>query len=241
MKKPPASPDEPLALPPLYEFKDPRLGQLAFTHRSSGEHNNERLEWLGDAIVDMEISYLLYTGYSHLDEGGLSQLRARLVDKPTLAAIARRLNFGRYARLGKNYMRDGRNNSRLLANLMEAYIAAVYLDGGDARALLKTLIQADLDALLAQIQREGVESLRNPKTRLQELVQKHRLPGARYTIINREGKIEAPVFTVECTAGKVVGYGSGDTRAAAEEKAAADCFKQLRKRQAAGRHPAPDD
>lgn len=217
-----------MKLPPHYRFRDTALAQLAFTHKSYGAPNNERLEWLGDAVVEFEVSRLLYQAFPGTSEGGLSQLRANLVSRPALAALARRLGLGDCALLGGTHMRGGRNNDNLLANLAEAYIAAVYLDGGDVAALLQSLLEDDIAALAAKMEKGGIRALENPKSQLQEWLQRNKQPPPAYALLEQQGKSDKPVFIAECrTAAGAVQQGRGRTRAAAEAAAAAACLRQL--------------
>lgn len=216
-----------MKLPPLHNFRDAALAQLAMTHRSFGTPHNERLEWLGDAIMQCEVSRLLYQHFPLLSEGGLSAVRVRLVSGQALAALARRLGLGDCARLGAAEMQRGRDNDKLLAGLTESYIAAVHLDGGDVCALLTELLQEDICILAKQVQQNGIRALADGKTRLQELLQQRGEPLPKYQLVRQTGKNNAPVFTVECHAGAVRALGGGGSRAAAEQAAAAACLDLL--------------
>lgn len=210
--------------PPPHRFQDLALARTALTHRGLGTPNNERLEWLGDAILQQETSLLLYARFPAASEGDLSQLRTHLVNRDALARLARRLNLGGQARLGKAGMRGGRNNDKLLANLMEAHLAAIHLDGGDVRAFIAALLADDIAALDTQIAAEGIQTLTNPKTRLQEYLQKRQFPAPTYTLVTRQGRADNPVFTIECSA--ATGHRArarGATRSAAEQNAARKC------------------
>ena len=216
-----------MTAPPLHDFRDAGLFRLAMTHRSFGTPHNERLEWLGDAVMQFEVSRLLYQHFPALNEGGLSAIRTRLVSGQALAVLARRLALGECARLGAANMRQGRDNDRLLAGLAEAYIAAVYLDGGDVHTLLDGLLREDIHALEKQVQQEGIRALADAKTRLQELLQQQGKPLPQYQLVQQRGKKNAPVFTVACHAGALQATGSGYSRTAAEQQAAAACLAQL--------------
>ena len=211
-----------------YQFKNPQLAETALTHRSFGTPHNQRLEWLGDAILQFEVSLLLYQQFPQLSEGGLSQLRTGLVNRDALAAIARRLMLAEHIRLGAAEMHAGRDNTKLLADMMEAYIAAIYLDGGDIRALLTTLLQEDIAILAEQIKQGGIASLSSYKTQLQELLQKYKLPPPRYTLLQQQGKDNAPTFTICCsTENEIRAEGCGKSRMAAEQEAARKCLRLL--------------
>ena len=157
-----------MKLPPHHTFADPALGERALTHPSFSAQHNERLEWLGDAILEFEVSRLLYLRFPEMTEGDLSQIRAKLVTNATLAQVSRRLNLGDYARIGGADMQGGRENDNLLADLTEAYLAAIYLDGGDAQAHIGYWFGEEVEALVAQVKKHGIRSLRSPKTQLQE-------------------------------------------------------------------------
>lgn len=217
-----------MKLPPHYTFADAALAEQALTHRSFAATHNERLEWLGDAVLQFEVSRLLYRRFPAIAEGGLSQLRARLVSSDMLAQMARRLALSDYARLGRAGMHSGRDNEKLLANLMEAYLAAIYLDGGDVAAFIQTWFAAELDTLAAQMKRRGVSSLQNVKTQLQEFLQQQKQPPPAYTLLHRQGKPDKPIFLVECRVnGEIAAQGRGSSRARAEQAAAAECLAQL--------------
>ena len=211
-----------------YRSRDPGLRERALSHRSVGARNNERLEFLGDGIVNMLVAELLYERFPHAAEGELTRWRARLVSEPALAAIARELELGEQLLLGPGELKSGgfRRDS-ILADAFEALIAAVYLDGGweacryTVRALFEHRLQ---DAAHAQD--------KDPKTRLQELLQAQGLALPAYELANTSGADHAKVFDVRCTiaALDVRSEGRGGSRRAAEQAAAEAAFEQVQSR-----------
>ncbi|MFW6340397.1 MAG: ribonuclease III [Wenzhouxiangella sp.] len=178
-----------------YRFRDPSLLTRALTHRSFGPGHYERLEFLGDSLLNMVVAELLFHDRPHASEGDLSRLRSRLVRDVTLAEVARELELGRYLRLGQGEMRSGGFlRESILADVVEALIGAVYLDGGfePARQVVTALIGERLGRLPDAVQ------LKDPKTRLQELLQArgHELPV--YTVLAETGADHAKRFLVEC-------------------------------------------
>jgi ribonuclease-3 len=178
-----------------YQFADAQLLETALTHRSVGSHNNERLEFLGDAILSFVISAELYRRFDDVNEGTLSRLRASLVKGDTLALIARDLDLGDYLNLGSGELKSGgyRRDS-ILADAVEAILGAVYLDGGidRARQLILELYDERFDAV------QPAADLKDPKTRLQEFLQGRRLPLPTYTVTSMEGEAHDQTFTVTC-------------------------------------------
>ena len=202
--------------------------QMALTHRSFGTPNNERLEWLGDALLACEVSLLVYERFPQIVEGGLSVIRTQLVNNAALAKLARRIGLEKHMRFGKADMHGGRNNERALAGVMEAYLAAIYLDGGDIRSLLADWLDSDLNAIGEHIRRHGVRALRPAKSLLQEFLQRYGKPLPIYRLIKTDTVNRQSVFSVECRATSDCAHqASAATLAAAEEEAASLCLKQL--------------
>ena len=228
-----------------YRFGDPGLLEQALTHRSCGSHHYERLEFLGDSLLNLVVSELLYRGRRHAPEGDLSRLRSRLVRDVTLAEIARELNLGDYLRLGQGEMRSGGFlRESILADAVEAVIGAVYLDGGfeAARRVVSDLVGERLHRL------PDAEQLKDPKTRLQELLQGRGQELPEYSVLSESGADHAKRFLVQCALGDIlppVQAEAGSRRKA--EQAAARIAHQalLEKLQAGGailaRSPAVDD
>lgn len=211
-----------------YTFRDESLLEMALTHPSyGGDHHvpdNQRLEFLGDAVLELAMSRLLYDANPDMPEGGLSRLRASLVREETLAIAAEKYRIGQEIRLSVGEERSGgRTKPSLLADAMEAVFASVYLDGGVQAAF--DLVERTIDVRAA----EGRDyDFRDAKTRLQELLQKDgRVP--EYELLSTEGPPHAPVFTSCVRVGsEVLGTGSGHTKRQAQQEAAARAIETLR-------------
>jgi len=179
-----------------YTFQNPSLLEAALTHRSAGRYNNERLEFLGDAILGFIIAEDLYERFPQAEEGVLTRLRASLVKRETLAAISRELDLGGLLRLGPGERKSGgwRRDS-ILANTLEAVIGAIFLDSdiGACRTFILTLFRSRLE----EVKPDTVG--KDPKTALQEVLQEHRLPLPAYEIIAEQGEPHKRVFTVRCS------------------------------------------
>ncbi len=215
-----------------YAFRDPQLATLALTHRSAGRPNNERLEFLGDALLNMVVAELLFELHPRADEGELSRLRAQLVNGQALADVARELEIGGGLRLGPGELKSGgfRRDS-ILADSLEALLAAVYLDGGfeACRDVVRGLFVPRAAALPARPEKD-------PKTRLQELLQARGQPLPRYELSATHGEEHARVFAVTCvldTPLQISIEGSGSSRRAAEQDAAQKALAALAARDAA--------
>lgn len=202
-----------------YEFRDAGLLDQALTHRSAASAHNERLEFLGDAVLGLAVTEALYRQYPGATEGTLSRQRARLVRQECLEEVAREIGLGALLVLGSGELRTGgHHRGSILANALEAVIGAVYLDGGmsASTAVTDRLLAARLRALPAD------EDLRDPKTRLQELLQARGEPLPGYQVTSVEGPPHQQVFEVSCrveSAGLTVS-GTGPSRRAAEQAAA---------------------
>lgn len=203
-----------------YRFTDPTLLEQALTHRSAGSHHNERLELLGDALLDLVIAEALYLAFPHAREGELSRLRAALVRQDSLAGIARGLELGRFLDLGEGELRSGgESRDSILADALEALCAAVYLDGGflAAQGLIRSLFSEPLVGISAQ------GGIKDPKTRLQEQLQAVRRQLPEYRVVDIQGSPHAQSFRVMCLlddTGQAT-EGTGTSRRRAEQDAAA--------------------
>ncbi|HSE13647.1 MAG TPA: ribonuclease III [Rudaea sp.] len=201
-----------------YRFSNPALRQRALSHRSTGADNNERLEFFGDALVNLLVAEMLYEHYPKADEGELTRLRSNLVSEPALAAIARELEIGDQLHLGSGELKSGgfRRDS-ILADAFEAMVAAVYLDGGwnACRDVVRGLFAA-------RVASAGANTGKDAKTRLQELLQGRGLSLPVYVLVASAGADHAKIFDVECdVAGlQVKTIGRGASRRAAEQAAA---------------------
>ena len=208
-----------------YRFKDDVLLQTALTHRSHSANNNERLEFLGDAVLDLVISELLYQFYSEQTEGSLSRMRSSLVKGDTLAALAKELDLGEYLVLGKGENTSGgRERLSLLSNALEAVIGAIFLDGGylEAKNTIIKIFDARIQALDPKSEHKDHKSI------LQEKLQamKQQLP--EYSLIRSEGNHNKS-FIVQCSikSGEIVTQASGKTLRIAEQKAASKALKAM--------------
>lgn len=209
-----------------YAFRDPELLGQALTHRSRGSHNNERLEFLGDAILSFVVAEMLFEAEPGAHEGRLTRLRAHLVRRETLASIARELELGEAVRLGPGELKSGgRRRDSILADAFEALIGAMYMDSGLAscRTVLKKLYDNRLERAVREV------GLKDAKTRLQEALQGQGRALPQYTVIKLEGAAHDQSFTVEC---QVEGMarpvtGSGSSRRRAEQAAASRALEVL--------------
>ena len=202
-----------------YRFHDSALLEEALTHRSAGAKNNERLEFLGDSILNFVIADELFKRYPDSQEGDLSRLRANLVNKDSLAAIAQTLALGQVIRLGAGEMKSGgHRRPSILADAVESLIGAVYCDSDFATAqkLVKHLYTERLR------DKADLQQLKDPKTRLQELLQSRKYPLPVYRVLRISGKAHAQVFHVECVIERLglCIKGEGRSRRKAEQLAA---------------------
>lgn len=204
-----------------YNFRDPGLLEMALTHRSVGSHNNERLEFLGDAVLSFVISAELYRRFGNVNEGTLSRLRASLVKGDTLALIALDLKLGDCLNLGSGELKSGGyRRESILADALEAIFGAVYLDSDieRARQLILELYEEKIDAV------QPAANLKDPKTRLQEFLQARRLPLPTYSVTAMEGEAHEQTFTVSCT---VEGLSEPTIAAAASRRKAEQAAAEL--------------
>lgn len=211
-----------------HRFADAGLLRRALTHRSAGHENNERLEFLGDALLNMLVAELLYERFPKADEGELTRLRARLVSEPALAAIARELEIGDQLRLGPGELKSGGfRRESILADALEAVIAAIYLDGGWSACRGKVRELFDPRLLAA-----ATATDKDPKTRLQELLQARALALPSYELTGSSGADHAKVFDVVCavTSLDVRCEGHGSSRRAAEQAAASAAIVEIERK-----------
>jgi len=202
-----------------YRFTQSSWLETALTHRSFGKDNNERLEFLGDGVLNFVIAHHLFERFSEANEGQLSRLRAHLVKGATLAVLARQLQLGEFLRLGPGELKSGgfRRDS-ILAGGLEAVIGAVYLDGGFDSA--RELIERIYRDLLASLTLE--QGFKDPKTRLQEYLQGRGMALPEYRILSTQGDAHNQVFEVACDIGEagIKTQGSASSRRTAEQEAA---------------------
>ncbi len=209
-----------------YRFQDESLLELALTHRSAGSQSNERLEFLGDSVLGLVVAEAVHASHPEADEGTLSRLRARLVRRETLEAVAREIALGDLLRLGPGELRSGgHRRGSILANALEAVFGAVFIDAGwvTTRDVILKLLGARLAVLYSD------EELRDPKTRLQEFLQGRGDALPTYAVERVSGAAHAQHFDVICqlpTPGLEV-RGGGPSRRAAEQQAAEQALRAL--------------
>lgn len=209
-----------------YRFDDPSLFVQALTHRSADGRNNERLEFLGDAVLDFVISEAVFNLRPDADEGDLSRLRAALVKDTSLAEIAAELGVGEHLILGSGEKKSGgHRRESILADALEAIFGAVFLDTGFAAAsdMIERVFAARLDSL------PDASDLRDPKTRLQEWLQGRKLALPLYELVEATGKDHEQKFEVSCTVSELsqTTAGKASSRRKAEQKAARDMLEIL--------------
>lgn len=213
-----------------YQFKQEGLLRQALTHSSFANEkhmkkhsDNERLEFLGDAVLEIVSSEFLYKNYPNKSEGDLTKFRASLVCEPTLALCTREIDLGKYLFLGKGEdLTGGRKRNSILSDALEAVIGAIYLDGGfeHAKEFIHKFILTDI---------EHKKLFYDCKTNLQEEVQGHYEEALNYRLISEEGPDHDKRFTVEARIGeKVIGKGVGHTKKAAEQEAAYEALLKLK-------------
>lgn len=209
-----------------YSFNDIELLNEALTHRSYATKNNERLEFLGDGILNFVIAHELFKQYPDVQEGDLSRLRATLVNKESLAEIAGQLNLGEVILLGTGELKSGGfRRPSILADTVESILGAVYIDGGfeSCRDLIVRLYAKRLASPT------DLQSLKDPKTRLQELLQSRRFSLPEYQVVNITGQAHSQIFHVRCSIDKmnIKVDGEGKSRRKAEQDAAEKAISKV--------------
>ena len=213
-----------------YRFKREGLLRQALTHSSFANEkhikkhsDNERLEFLGDAVLEVVSSEFLFKKYPDMPEGDMTKFRASLVCEPTLAFCTKEINLGKYLYLGKGEnLTGGRNRKSILSDALEAVIGAIYLDGGfeEARSFIHKFILTDI---------EHKKLFHDSKTILQEVVQGNYAESLSYVLLSEDGPDHDKSFTVEAKIGeKVIGQGTGHTKKAAEQEAAYQALLALK-------------
>ena len=208
-----------------YQFNDQALMQRALTHRSAGNNNNERLEFLGDAVLGCVIADELFRNFPQVREGRLSRLRSSLVRGETLAEIGKEISIGDFLQLGSGERKSGgHHRDSIIADAVEAVIGAIYIDSDymHCKQCILTLFGGRLNALTD----EAV--LKDAKTRLQELLQAEHKLLPEYSVTDVTGEAHAQHFSVECAVdGDVVTRGEGSSRRHAEQEAAKTMLELL--------------
>jgi len=209
-----------------YDFRQPALLRQALTHRSFGVPHNERLEFIGDAVLNCVVALALYERFPQLPEGELSRARASLVNRDALAQLARRLELGAEIRLGEGEQKNGgADRSSIIADALEAVIGAVFIDGGFPAA------RAAVDEVFAEVLRDADPALlgKDPKTRLQEWLQARQLGRPEYLLVDSRGDDHERLFVVRCRLSdpEASAEGEGSSMRAAEQSAAAAVLTQV--------------
>jgi ribonuclease-3 len=208
-----------------HDFRQPELLRQALTHRSFGADHNERLEFIGDSVLNCAIALTLYRRYPGIPEGDLSRVRAHLVNKETLHRLALSLELGESVRLGEGELKSGgAGRPSILADTLEALFGAILLDGGfdAAQSAVLRVYEQELNRL------DPGDLTKDPKTRLQEWLQGKRLPVPEYAIVDVKGEAHLQTFQVVCRipALGIEATGGGASRRSAEQAAAADAYEQ---------------
>lgn len=209
-----------------HTFSDPSLLQIALTHRSHSSPHNERLEFLGDSILNGVIARQLYDRFPDVPEGDLSRLRANLVRQDSLHQLALSLSLGSFLRLGEGELKSGGSQRpSILADALEALFGAIWLDAGHdaASGVIVALYARLLEAIVPG------QPIKDAKTRLQEILQGKRLPLPKYSLIGTEGEAHAQQFKIACEldALRIRTEGSGGSRRAAEQMAAERALERM--------------
>ena len=212
-----------------YQFNDVSLLELALSHRSYQHNNNERLEFLGDSILNFTIAESLYQKFKTLPEGDLSRLRASLVKSESLAEIAKSIKLGDFILLGEGELKSaGWRRPSILADTFEAIIGAIYLDGGfeEARKFILNFFQTRLESI------DPKRIVKDAKTTLQELLQSRKLMIPEYKVIKIEGEAHNQVFFVQCDVSqlKLQTEGTGTSRKLAEQEAAMVAIEEVKQK-----------
>lgn len=209
-----------------YNFKDQNLLQRALTHRSHNQAHNERLEFLGDSVLNCTIAQYLYDTRHDMQEGDLSRLRANLVNQQTLFTLAQQLDLGMLLLLGEGERKSaGARRPSILADALEALFGAIFLEGG-FEAVQKVI----LGLYIPYLKQVDVKNLgKDAKTLLQEHLQARRLALPNYNVLAIKGEAHAQSFTVVCDIAqlKLTTQGEGSSRRAAEQAAAESAYKLL--------------
>ncbi|MGK0440377.1 MAG: ribonuclease-3 [Pseudohongiellaceae bacterium] len=208
-----------------YEFKNIELIELALSHRSVGAKNNERLEFIGDSLVNLFMAEALFKQFHEANEGDLSQMRSQLVKGKTLAEIAREFELGDHLKLGQGEMKSGGfRRESILADTVEAIIGAMYLDSNmdSCKQVVLTWYQSRGGWI------GGPKTHQHAKTKLQELLQARKKPLPKYRLVDTQGDDHQQFFTVACDiAGCPSFTGEGSNRRSAEQAAAASALAVL--------------
>lgn len=209
-----------------YRFNRPELLRQALTHRSHSLPHNERLEFLGDSVLNCAVAGLIFRHFPNLTEGNLSRVRANLVNQQALAELAQTLELGESIRFGDGELKSGGDRRpSILADTLEALLGAIYLDGGFAQA--EEVVISLFTPLLHGLDPQTLG--KDPKTLLQESLQSRRLPLPQYSVIATTGEAHQQQFQVECLVPKlnIRTVGEGASRRGAEQEAAKEAYEKM--------------
>lgn len=209
-----------------YTFNSATLLQQAVTHRSFSGNNNERLEFLGDSVLNFIVAHQLFLSFPKLPEGDLSRLRAQLVKESSLCEIALTLNLKEHLKLGEGELKSaGWRRPSILADALEAIVGAVYLDGGFAAA--ETVVLKLFAQKLSTIDPKAID--KDAKSQLQEYLQSKKIELPDYVVVSIEGEAHAQSFKVECVINKlnITTIGEGTSRRNAEQQAAQFAMEKI--------------
>ena len=209
-----------------YSFKDSSLLDLALTHRSHSKDNNERLEFLGDAVLDLILSDTLYREYSLMDEGNLSRMRASIVNEKSLSLVASQLLINEYLILGQGEMTSGGSQrDSILANTLEAILGAIFVDGGyhSVETIILKIFKHRIDSI------DPESDYKDSKSQLQELLQQQQKDLPQYQLIETTGDKHDQQFFIQCVAddGNIITTATGKNIKTAEQEAASKALKRL--------------
>ena len=207
-----------------HAFRQPALLRQALTHRSFGTPHNERLEFIGDAVLNCVVALILYETFPNVPEGHLTRARAKVVSRDALARVAREMSLGKDLLRGKS-VTEGSRQDWMEADALEAVIGAIFVDGGFAAA--RTFVENNFAGLLRDADPGTLD--KDAKTQLQEWLQARKLAVPEYAVVATAGEAHAQQFTVECRipALTLVTQGSGGSRRVAEQEAAAAAYAQI--------------
>jgi len=210
-----------------YTFNQPELLRQALTHRSHSSPHNERLEFLGDSVLNCAVAGLMYRHFPNLPEGDLSRLRANLVNQQALFELAQTLDLGEQVRLGEGELKSGgHRRPSILADVLEALLGAIFLDGGFDQA---ERVVGALYAPLLQLLDPRIFG-KDPKTLLQEYLQSRKLELPQYVVVATRGEAHQQQFHVECVVPQlnIRAVGEGASRRSAEQEAAQQAYEKAK-------------
>ncbi len=213
-----------------YTFKDSAWLELALTHRSMGATNNERLEFLGDSILNFVVAQELYTRFGTASEGQLTRMRAHFICEDMLSVLAKACNLGKYIILGAGEQRSGgHQRASILADALEAIIGAIYLDSGSDLRIVQSVVLKWYGDKFEAFNDKKLQNSKDPKTVLQELLQAKKLHLPEYNIIKVDGDRHDQTFYIECKVVLLPGpvQGIGSSRRKAEQMAAEQVLELL--------------